>query len=32
MKTKDISQLVVADNRLYQGIVHIHDIIKEGII
>ena len=32
MKMKNISQLVVADNRLYQGIVHIHDIIKEGII
>ncbi|MEO6723480.1 MAG: KpsF/GutQ family sugar-phosphate isomerase [Ferruginibacter sp.] len=32
MKAKDISQLVVAGNRLYQGIVHIHDIIKEGII
>jgi arabinose-5-phosphate isomerase len=32
MKTKDINQLVVADNRIYKGIVHIHDIIKEGII
>jgi arabinose-5-phosphate isomerase len=32
MKAKNISQLVVADNSLYKGIVHIHDIIKEGII
>jgi arabinose-5-phosphate isomerase len=32
MKAKDINQLVVADNRIYKGIVHIHDIIKEGII
>jgi len=32
MKVKDISQLIVADNRLYKGIVHVHDIIKEGII
>lgn len=32
MKAKSISQLVVADNSLYKGIVHIHDIIKEGII
>ncbi|CAN5701232.1 KpsF/GutQ family sugar-phosphate isomerase [soil metagenome] len=32
MKIKDISQLVIADNMIYKGIVHIHDIIKEGII
>ncbi|MEO6229655.1 MAG: KpsF/GutQ family sugar-phosphate isomerase [Ferruginibacter sp.] len=32
MKIKDISQLVIADNSIYKGIVHIHDIIKEGII
>jgi len=32
MKVKDINHLIVADNRLYKGIVHIHDIIKEGII
>lgn len=32
MKTKDISQLIVADNRSYKGVIHIHDVIKEGII
>jgi arabinose-5-phosphate isomerase len=32
MKAKNISQLIVADNSFYKGIVHIHDIIKEGII
>ena len=32
MKEKNISQLVVADNNVYKGIIHIHDIIKEGII
>ena len=32
MKEKNISQLVVADDNVYKGIIHIHDIIKEGII
>lgn len=32
MKTKDISQLVVVDKKIYKGIIHIHDIIREGII
>ena len=32
MKNKDISQLVVVDKKLYKGIIHIHDIIREGII
>ncbi|MEO6733966.1 MAG: KpsF/GutQ family sugar-phosphate isomerase [Ferruginibacter sp.] len=32
MKAKNISQLVVVDANIYKGIVHIHDIIKEGII
>ncbi len=32
MKAKNISQLIVADNSFYKGIVHIHDILKEGII
>lgn len=32
MKARNISQLIVADNSYYEGIVHIHDIIKEGII
>ncbi|MDO9376550.1 MAG: KpsF/GutQ family sugar-phosphate isomerase [Ferruginibacter sp.] len=32
MKARNISQLIVTDNSFYEGIVHIHDIIKEGII
>lgn len=32
MKARDISQLIVADNKIYKGVIHIHDIIKEGII
>ena len=31
-KQYDISQLVVAENNQYRGIVHIHDLVKEGII
>ena len=32
MKDYNISQLVVMDNDVYMGILHIHDLIKEGII
>ena len=32
MKAKDINQLVVVNRRIYKGVIHIHDIIKEGII
>ena len=32
METNNISQLIVTKNHLYTGIVHIHDILKEGII
>jgi arabinose-5-phosphate isomerase len=32
MKNRNISQLIVVDAGIYKGIVHIHDIIKEGII
>ena len=32
MKAKNISQLIVVNNAVYKGIIHIHDIIKEGII
>lgn len=32
LRDNDISQLVVADNGQYLGILHIHDLIKEGII
>lgn len=32
METNDISQLLVEENGKYAGVVHIHDLIKEGII
>ena len=32
MKSKNITQLVVSDHKIYFGIVHLHDIINEGII
>jgi arabinose-5-phosphate isomerase len=32
MEQKDISQLIVAENGLYTGIIHIHDLMKEGIL
>ena len=32
LRTKDISQLPVMDGNLYVGFIHIHDLIKEGII
>ncbi|WP_341215712.1 KpsF/GutQ family sugar-phosphate isomerase [uncultured Wocania sp.] len=32
METNGISQLLVEDNGNYAGVVHLHDLIKEGII
>jgi arabinose-5-phosphate isomerase len=32
MRKKSITQLPVMDNGKYVGMIHIHDIIKEGII
>jgi arabinose-5-phosphate isomerase len=32
MKARDISQLLVTENGLYAGIIHLHDLVKEGII
>lgn len=32
MKTNDISQLIVAENGQYMGMIHIHDLMKEGIL
>lgn len=32
LRDHDISQLIVAENGKYLGILHIHDLIKEGII
>ena len=32
MESFEITQLVVTDNNLYAGIIHLHDILKEGIV
>lgn len=32
MRSNNITQLVVADNNGYQGIVHLHDLLKEGLV
>ncbi|WP_439504657.1 KpsF/GutQ family sugar-phosphate isomerase [Sediminibacterium sp.] len=32
LKKHDISQLVVAEKNRYKGIIHIHDLIREGIV
>jgi arabinose-5-phosphate isomerase len=32
MENHSITQLVVADSGVYKGILHIHDILKEGVI
>lgn len=32
MRQNDISQLVVVENEVYSGIIHLHDLIREGII
>ncbi len=32
MESFEITQLVVTENNLYAGIIHLHDILKEGIV
>jgi len=32
MKTHNITQLVVLDSKKIAGFVHIHDLMKEGIV
>ena len=32
MKEKNITQLLVTDNKKYFGVIHLHDILKEGIL
>jgi len=32
MEENGISQILVEDNGIYQGVVHLHDLVKEGII
>jgi len=32
MRTRNVTQLLVVDNGIYLGVIHLHDILKEGII
>jgi arabinose-5-phosphate isomerase len=32
LRKHDITQLIVVDEKKYIGIVHLHDLIREGII
>jgi arabinose-5-phosphate isomerase len=32
MRSRNITQLLVVDNGKYMGVIHLHDILKEGII
>jgi arabinose-5-phosphate isomerase len=32
MRKNNISQLLVVDNNKYEGIIHLHDLVREGII
>src|SRR5438067_13755692 len=32
MRKNSITQLVVAENETYLGILHLHDLVKEGLI
>ncbi len=32
LRNNDISQLVVADKGIYLGIIHLHDLVREGIV
>ncbi|MCU0326589.1 MAG: CBS domain-containing protein, partial [Spirosomaceae bacterium] len=32
MQSKNITQLVVTDNKKVLGFVHLHDLLKEGLV
>ncbi len=32
LRKNEITQLVVSDNGLYLGVIHLHDLLKEGFI
>ncbi len=32
LRSRNITQLLVVDNEKYMGVIHLHDILKEGII
>ena len=31
MKLNNITQLIVMENKKYAGLIHLHDILKEGV-
>jgi arabinose-5-phosphate isomerase len=31
MKLNNITQLIVMENKEYAGLIHLHDILKEGV-
>ncbi|RZJ82738.1 MAG: CBS domain-containing protein [Chryseobacterium sp.] len=32
LRTKEITQLVVTENNRYLGIIHLHDLLREGLL
>jgi arabinose-5-phosphate isomerase len=32
MRKKNITQLLVVDKHQYKGVIHLHDILREGIL
>ena len=32
MQNNNITQLIVAENGTYIGVIHLHDLLKEGIV
>ena len=32
MRQNNITQLLVLENKLYRGVIHLHDLIREGLI
>jgi len=32
MRKNNITQLVVTENNLYFGVIHLHDLVREGLI
>jgi len=32
MQNNNITQLIVAENNIYLGVIHLHDLLKEGIV
>jgi arabinose-5-phosphate isomerase len=32
MRLRNITQLIVAEDNLYLGMIHLHDLLKEGLV